>query len=286
MKKEEIRKEFFKLKLKGFSYTQCKKILKGRFGYDVSTRTLKRWVKRLDSSSWNLKDTSRKPNTIYTKITTEIENQVISLRKKTGWGCDKLVISLPNISISARTIHSILRKHNLCNKSNTRNKPKKYIRWQRKHPNSLWQIDHSDQKVDDIWCFSVVDDFSRNSLALVPLSEVTTSVVTKILDDLIKIHGKPREILTDNGSAYGLKSKHSKFDRWCRKRDIKHIRTAIHSPTTCGKVERLFQTLKKELKFCNNDLELFRMRYNHFRPHTSLNNKSPAEVYFDFKNLF
>ena len=72
----------------------------------------------------------------------------------------------------------------------------------------------------------------------------------------------------------------SKFDRWCKKRDIKHIRSAVHSPTTCGKVERLFQTLKKEIEFCNKDLEMFRMRYNHFRPHMSLNNKSPAEIYF------
>jgi len=92
--------------------------------------------------------------------------------------------------------------------------------------------------------------------------------------------------LSDNGSAYGLKSKHSKFDRKCRKRGIEHIRTAVHSPTTSGKVERLFQTLKAELEFCKQDLELFRMRYNHFRPHTSLNQKSPGEIYNDFNLLF
>jgi len=28
------------------------------------------------------------------------------------------------------------------------------------------------------------------------------------------------------------------------------------------------------------------MRYNHFRPHTSLNNKMPDEIYNDFKLLF
>lgn len=84
----------------------------------------------------------------------------------------------------------------------------------------------------------------------------------------------------------GLKSKHSKFDRKCRKRGIEHIRGAVHSPTTTGKVERLFQTFKKEIQFCNNDPELFRMRYNHFRPHTSLNNKTPDEVYDDFNKLF
>jgi len=28
------------------------------------------------------------------------------------------------------------------------------------------------------------------------------------------------------------------------------------------------------------------MRYNHFRKHMSLGNKSPAEIYFDFNRLF
>ena len=41
-----------------------------------------------------------------------------------------------------------------------------------------------------------------------------------------------------------------------------------------------------EIEFCNDDLEMFRMRYNHSRPHDSLNNKTPAEVYFAFHNLF
>ncbi|MBI4149126.1 transposase, partial [Candidatus Woesearchaeota archaeon] len=30
----------------------------------------------------------------------------------------------------------------------------------------------------------------------------------------------------------------------------------------------------------------FRMRYNHFRPHSSLNNKTPTSIYFDFARLF
>ena len=84
---------------------------------------------------------------------------------------------------------------------------------------------------------------------------------------------------------FGLRSKYSKFDIWCRRRGIKHIRTAIHSPTTTGKIERFFQTLARELKFCVDHNE-FRMRYNHFRPHTSLDKKTPAGIYFSFTGLF
>jgi len=284
MKKEEIRREFFKLRIKNHSYNQCRIILKAKFDFEVTKRTLQRWTKKLNETEWDLKDKSKRPKKIHYKINEEIENKVISLREKTGWGADKINHLVKNISESS--IKRILNKHGLTNPSSRRKKRIKYIRWQRKHPNSLWQIDHSDQKIKGKWCLSIIDDCSRYSLALTPLNRVTTAVVTQILDELGRVHGYPREILSDNGSAYGLKSKHSKFDRWCKRRGIKHIRTAIHSPTTCGKVERLFQTMMKEMPFCDNDPELFRMRYNHLRPHTSLQRRSPAEVYFDFAKLF
>ena len=62
MEKEQIRKEFFKLKLKGHSYSQCRIIIKTKYNYETTTRTLKRWMNRLDNcDSWDLKDESRKP---------------------------------------------------------------------------------------------------------------------------------------------------------------------------------------------------------------------------------
>ena len=285
MKKEEIRKIFFKLKLKGHSYNQCRKILKAKHDYDVNNRTLQRWMHRLDyEDSWDLKDKSKRPKIIHRKINYEIEKKVLMIRKKTGWGENKICNYFPNLS--HKSINKILRKHKLTNPQNRKKQRIKYIRWQRKHPNSLWQIDHSDQKIEDKWAVSVIDDCSRKSLAFVPVNRVTTDVVIKIIDSLIKLYGKPKQILTDNGGAYGLKSKHSRFDRKLKFRGIEHIRGAVHSPTTQGKVERLFQTFKKEFKFCNGDSELWRMRYNHFRPHSSLNNKTPDEIYNDFSLLF
>ncbi len=208
---------------------------------------------------------------------------MISLRKKTGWGEDKLADILP---LGHTSINKILNEARLCAPSSGKGKRIKYIRWQREHPNSLWQIDYTDEQDKENYTLSIVDDCSRYSLALVTLNRVTTEVIIHVLEELIKKHGKPREILTDNESVFGLRSTHSKFDRWCRKRGIKHIRSAVHSPTTTGKVERLFKTMDAEMKFCNEDLELFRMRYNHFRPHTSLDKKTPANVYFAFHRLF
>jgi len=283
MKKEEIRKEFFKLKLKGHSYKQCKIILKAKYNHEITVRTLKRWINKLDNEdTWDLKDKSRKPNKIYYKITKEDEEKIIFLRRKTGWGDRKIA---DYVNIGHTSINKILRKHQLTSAPTRKKKRIKYTRFEREHPNTMWQIDHSDQKIKDKWLISIIDDHSRYSVGLIPVNRVTTEVVTKVLDNLIKVHGLPKQILSDNGSAYGLKSKHSKFDRWCRRRRIHHIRSSVHSPTTCGKVERLFQTIKKELPFCK-DINEFRMRYNHFRKHTSLYGKTPAEVYFDFARLF
>jgi len=283
MKKEEIRKEYFKLRIKGHTNNQCRKIILAQFGYETNIRTLRRWTNRLNKSEWDLTDKSKRPKTIHYKVTSEIENKIISIRNKTGWGEYKLE---DFVNISHASIYKILRKNKLTNPNPKRKKRIKYIRWQRKHPNSLWQMDTSDQKIEGKYCFAVIDDCSRYCLGLFALNRVSTNIIIHLLDTLFKIHGKPREILTDNGSVFGLRSKHSKFDRALNRRGIKHIRSAIHSPTTTGKIERFFQTLDKEFVFCNKDAEYFRMRYNHFRPHTSLEKKTPAQVYFNLSKLF
>ena len=230
MKKELVRREFFKLKLKGHSYSQCSKILYAKYKYEVNPRTLQRWSNKLNITlDWNLKDESTRPHTIHKKITKEIEQKAIKIRKQTGWGAGKIE---EYTSIGHTTINKLLNEHNLVNNPKRKKKRIKYIRWQRKHPNSLWQIDHSVKKINDKWVISVIDDCSRKSLAFKPVNRVTTNVVISLIDELIKTYGKPKQILTDNGSAYGGKSKHSKFDRKLTRRGIQHIRGAVHSPTT------------------------------------------------------
>jgi transposase len=237
MKKEEARKEFFKLKNRGHSYSQCKKILLAQFGFETTSRTLQRWAERLSKTEWDLIDKSTKPKNIHCKINSEIENKIVSLKKKTGFGERKLETYF---DLGHTTINKILNKYNLCRESKGKGKRIKYIRWQRNHPNSLWQIDHTDEQEKGYYTLSIIDDCSRYSLALAKVNIASTEVIVNILDGIIKKYGKPREILSDNGSCFGGKSKHSKFDRWCRRRGIRHIRTAVHSPTTSGKVERLF----------------------------------------------
>ncbi len=127
MKKEEIRKEFFKLRIKGNSYAVCIRILKALFGFETSKRTLQRWNKRLDENNWDLKDKSTRPKKVHTKITSNIESKIIKLRNETGWGADKLNQFVNEISIAS--IKRILSKNKMTHPNENRRKRIKYIRW-------------------------------------------------------------------------------------------------------------------------------------------------------------
>ena len=112
---------------------------------------------------------------------------------------------------------------------------------------------------------------------------MTTENVIAFLEELIEMYGKPREILTDNGSEFGgTGSGDNGFDKWCERQGIKHIRSGIHKPTTVGKIGRLQFTIVSELPYCFNDLEYFRWRYNCDRPHRSLNGLTPNQIYFEY----
>jgi len=56
LKKDEIRRESIKLRLKYKSYAKIQRILKEKFDYQVSRKTIKRWYKKFNQGNWNLKE--------------------------------------------------------------------------------------------------------------------------------------------------------------------------------------------------------------------------------------
>ncbi len=281
MKKELIRKEFLKLRLSQQSYSKCEGILEDKFSYKVSIRTLKRWQYRFSNDDeWNLIDDSKRPKVIHSKLNPENTKCILALRERTGWGAQRLKEELSHLKLGHNTINKVLKEHELTRKDGNRRKLPHGVRFQRHHVHSLWHIDDSEfGKKGKI--IAVIDDCSRYCLGILHVDTVTTKIATAFLDELIKTFGRPKQIISDNGAPYGLKSKSSMFDKWCRKRNIVHIRTRVKRPQTNGKVERLFGTIGREISFCNNDLENFRYRYNHCRKHQSLQWKTPSEVFHE-----
>lgn len=274
---DELRKFYFRNQ---WTHKEVQAYLRDHYNTCLSIRTLKRWKKELISNP-NWHGPARPCVRPIIKVYADQIKRIVCFREKTGYGPLILQHIFP-FGFSESTYKRIIKANGLSRGSMIENKRVHWVKWQREHPDSLWQLDGS-QNEDGTWTVPVIDDCSRYCLGIQKFVTQTTDAVTTYLEGLFKIHGVPREILTDNGSEFGGTSKNSDFDIWCAKWGIKHIRSRIHKPTTVGKIERHHLTLQQEISFCQGDLELFRYRYNHIRPHRSLHMKTPAQVYFDLQ---
>ena len=212
MRKEIARREALKLRLNNKSYTEIQKILKDKYDYSVSTKQIKRWCIRFEKGNWNLRDSSTRPHRIYYKFLQDDVFDVIKLRTQTGYSSYQLKVKLEekDIFMSESTIKNIIRGSHLSRGNKMEGQRLKWVRFERKHPNSMWQIDGT-QLGDGIWILPVIDDCTRYCLAIGICKNMTTENVTRLLEQAIRMHGRPREILTDNGPEFGGRSKEQRF---------------------------------------------------------------------------
>jgi transposase InsO family protein len=153
------------------------------------------------------------------------------------------------------------------------------------YPNHVWSYDFVYDQTDDgrqLKCLTVVDEFSRQGLAIRVGRSLTATDVTRILDDLFREHGRPACIRSDNGPE--LVSRH--VQNWLRE---KHVDTHYIDPgspwqnaynesfnsifrTTC--LDRcLFGSLTEARVIIDHWLD----EYNTVRPHGSLGGMAPEQ---------
>lgn len=161
--------------------------------------------------------------------------------------------------------------------------------------NQLWQTDFTYLKVNGWGWFylsTVLDDFSRYIVAWKLCTTMATSDVMDTLDlalqsarfNQVDVKHRPR-LLSDNGPSYIAKD----LSDWLDDHGMSHTRGAPYHPMTQGKIERWHQTLKNRILLENyylpGDLKRaiadFVDHYNHRRYHESLDNLTPADVYFE-----
>ena len=145
----------------------------------------------------------------------------------------------------------------------------------------------------EILCW--LDDHARYALRLTAHERVTGSIVLNEFRAAIAQHGVPASTLTDNGMVFttrlsGGKGGRNAFEAELRRLGIRQKNSRPNHPTTCGKVERFHQTLKRWLTAQADQpetiselqalLEVFAAHYNHERPHRSLPERcTPADAY-------
>jgi len=244
----------------------------------IPRRTFYNWLSRYREGGVDgFADRLRRPNTIH-RTPDETANQVIALRKETGWCPHRIAgyLRRNDVDVCHMTVYRILCREGLNHPLEKPRVKRTYRRWQREHPNSLWQCDL--KLADARWLISILDDHSRFVTASELFKQGTAENAIWLLDRAIHEHARPREILTDHGSQFHSRGE-SSFDAYCKAGGIKHILGGIGKPTTLGKIERWFRTYNQEhARFQPH--RKFIQYYNYERPHMSLNYNTPAEVYY------
>lgn len=160
--------------------------------------------------------------------------------------------------------------------------------------NHMWQTDFTYFKIIGWgWYYlsTILDDYSRYIIAWKLCSTMRASDVTETIElalaasgcDQAVVQHKPR-LLSDNGSCYIS----GELAEWMQKQEMEHIRGAPFHPQTQGKIERWHQTMKNRILLENyylpgnleQQIGAFVDHYNNHRYHESLNNVTPADVYF------
>lgn len=200
------------------------------------------------------------------------------------------------VVISAATIWRHLQSAGLITPQPKKRPKASYVRFQADLPNEMWQSDFTHWRLQDgsdVEILVFIDDHSRYALSVTAHQPVTGDIVADKFLETAATMGLPASVLTDNGMVYttrysGGKGGRNRFERTLQHHRVVHKHSRPNHPTTCGKVERFHQTLKKWLTAQPNaatlselqrQLDQFVEQYNQQRPHSALGRKTPASRY-------
>ncbi len=152
--------------------------------------------------------------------------------------------------------------------------------------NHVWSYDFvSDRTADGrkLKILAVVDEYTRECLALEVASSIRSSHVIETLSRLMSLYGKPAFIRSDNGPEFTAKA----VIKWLTSHRIGPAFIEPGSPWQNGYIEsfngkfrdeclsREWFASKKEAQVI---IEQWRHHYNHERPHSALGYRPPSQV--------
>jgi transposase InsO family protein len=268
--------------------------------YGVSRQSVHAWLLRYrEEGIAGLEDRSHQVHHHPWRIPAEVEELVCELRRgHPRWGPRRLVFEMGRRGhqVTRSSVYRTLVRNGLVEPKSRRRRRKDYRRWERGSPMELWQLDVTASAFltggTEVKIVTGIDDHSRFCVIATAVMRATARPVCLAFVDAMGVYGIPQEVLTDNAKVFtGRFHKPGVpvevlFDKICRENGITHRLTKIHSPTTTGKIERLHQTLQRELLDVHGPFEsiealqaalnAWRAEYNTDRPHQSLGMAFPA----------
>jgi len=278
--------------------------------FGLSRKTFHKWLKRFgEGNIATLEELKRIPTTKRQwMVTGEEETNIISLRKKNmEYGKKKiqaLYLREYKKTISTWKIERVIRRYNLFpEKDKHRYKVEKRgrqrtkvrihtLKEQLKQNTEFGFLWHIDTVV--IWWYgtrrtilTAIEDKTKIAFARVYKTN-TTSYTKDFLERLMYlVEGKVSVMHSDNGSEFqGL------FEQTCKDLSISQIYSRPHTPKDNPALERFNNTIQYEwLKYsevglediteANQDLTTWLIKYNNYRPHASLDYKTPLDYAYE-----
>jgi transposase InsO family protein len=252
---------------------------------------------------------SRRPHTSPNAIPPETVERVLRLRKELAEqgldaGPETICWHLRHhhgLAVSRSTVSRILTRHGLVTPDPSKRPRSSFLRFEAEQPNETWQSDFTHYRLaggQDVEILTWLDDHARYALSVTAHHRVTGPIVLATFRDVVALHGSPASTLTDNGMVFTTRLSQGRkgagtrngFEHELRRLGILQKNSRPNHPTTCGKVERFQQTLKKWLRAQPAQpatiaelqalIDVFVQLYNHARPHRALPHRAtPATAY-------
>ncbi len=205
------------------------------------------------------------------------------------------------VVVTRKEIRKILKEAGLletCDSSFDKASSKKGTRrFEAASPGELWQMDVTYvyiSKLPALYLVVIIDDHSRFCVGAELCRDQRADTLISVLHSACTMYGAPRKLLTDQGSGfYSWSRNHTQFQEYLDDQQIEHIVAEPHSPQTQGKIERLMQTIRKELltrvKFsgfadAKAQIQKFIEGYNFERPHQGIGGKRPSDRFHGVVN--
>ncbi|RLD97148.1 MAG: IS481 family transposase [Aquificota bacterium] len=184
------------------------------------------------------------------------------------------ILDREGIHIPHNRIHRILKEEGLSRNEPKKQKRRKWIRYERRHSNSLWHGDWFEYRGKHIVVFE--DDASRLITGFGVFSRATARNAVYVLDNAVDFYGAPKQVMTDHGVQFTSipregcpDPKPNVFQKRLKEYGIKHVKARVKHPQSNGKVEKASDTIMKLYKhFKSWDRTV--AYYNFERPHMSL----------------
>lgn len=284
------------------SFRQTQSVSVTARNLNIARTTVYRWIKKGRSISQgpytptyafkNLERASTKPKTIHYKVSFKEADTLIAIRNKKHVGARKLVY-VSGSTASWRTIHRLLKRKNLIVKQVQYRRPHfqngKAMRPRNTTNLGYLQMDtkHVTPELSGLpstcYEYAAIDILSRYKLAVI-LPDISDESASLALEFFLKwFPFEVKYIQTDNGLEF-----QRSFEQACQKHNITHYFIHKNSPNENAVIERSFRTDQDEFYYwlekapdhigqLNEWLQKFINEYNTWRPHQSLDYKTPQE---------